>query len=781
MKADHSRNTFRPEQHYRDVLKQQGRVDVDADWNEQQAINVTRVETETIDVVGRTGAPLHAGGFQIVADGATLRIGAGRFYVDGLLCENEDDKLDYRTQPHRWDIGPVGDELRAAKATAGLVYLDVWLRHITALHDPLIREVALGGPDTATRTQIVWQVRILPVPRGTPDREQIAALQTKRTELQTRLAAVLAAGGDSTAIVQELAQVNLKLAELNAASSTAPLTCDSVVPAWNKLIDESSGRLNARTASTPATTDLCELPPRAGFQRTENQLYRVEVHHGGAVGEATFKWSRDNGSVATSVESVAGQAITVASVGPDEVLGFAANHWIELLDDANELAGTAGSLLQIEHVPSGSRILSMKTTPSAVDLARNPLVRRWDQSGATASPNGVAITGEWQPLEDGVEVQFTGGPFRTGDYWLIPARVATGDVEWPPFELPNTSPLPQPRRGIAHHFARLAVVELDRETLKVTADCRKLFPPLTEISAPPAPPPTPPAAPPKAMNVNGTSWQNDAPLAFAEFVERGLFVDFDRRVAPASVSLKTMIVTLELPIVPDTGFEGGTANREIVPRLAVILFGEITVAENQVRWLPLRSGLQSLATFFRGLQQVLGRVTLKGPAIWSDDEEALHLDGRAFGEPARDGAAPRTALGFPSGGTGRASDFESWFLLALPVELGGFTIAPLNVRLVQRENTFVFAALEGGGDPVEVVGTITLSAPATADLVIPIRAIENRELVELPESVTVAAGRAAVRFLIAPGRRPPDGAARVPITALAAGAELTVVLTIGRG
>jgi hypothetical protein len=42
-----------------------------------------------------------------------------------------------------------------------LAYLDVWQRHITALEDEGIREVALNGPDTATRTRTVWQVKLL--------------------------------------------------------------------------------------------------------------------------------------------------------------------------------------------------------------------------------------------------------------------------------------------------------------------------------------------------------------------------------------------------------------------------------------------------------------------------------------------------------------------------------------------------------------------------------------------------------------------------------------------
>jgi len=38
MKGDFSRDTFDHKKHYRRVLMQQGRVQVDADWNEQASI-----------------------------------------------------------------------------------------------------------------------------------------------------------------------------------------------------------------------------------------------------------------------------------------------------------------------------------------------------------------------------------------------------------------------------------------------------------------------------------------------------------------------------------------------------------------------------------------------------------------------------------------------------------------------------------------------------------------------------------------------------------------------
>src|SRR3954466_3984888 len=90
MKGDFTRFTHDPLKHYTQVLRQQGRVDLDADPNEQVQIDEHLSTTETIDVVGRTGYPRYLGGFEVTdAGGGELAIGFGRMYVDGILCENE--------------------------------------------------------------------------------------------------------------------------------------------------------------------------------------------------------------------------------------------------------------------------------------------------------------------------------------------------------------------------------------------------------------------------------------------------------------------------------------------------------------------------------------------------------------------------------------------------------------------------------------------------------------------------------------------------------------------
>ncbi|MGP1372615.1 MAG: DUF6519 domain-containing protein [Almyronema sp.] len=445
MKGDFSRYTFNREKHYSAVLMQQGRVQVDADWNEQQAIARTRIETEAVDVIGRCGAPKHNAGFEIQPAGSEFEISAGRFYVEGILCENETAVL-YSQQP---DLpNPVALDTLFTNTQTGLVYLDVWQRHLTALDDPQLQEVALGDPDTTTRLKTVWQVKVLP---------------------------------------------------LTESANTA--TCDAELSEWQALIAPSSGTLMAQTAEPDASENPCLIPPNAGYLRLENQLYRVEVHQGSETGGVTFKWSRDNGSIVTAIKRIDGAEITVANLGRDQALGFAKGQWVEISDDALALSGQPGELLQIEDFvlsADSDPIIVLATAPTplasgagfpdGIDRDRHPQLRRWDQKGVSATATGVAVAAGWLNLEAGIQVQFSGGTYKTGDYWLIPARTATGQIEWPMTAEPTPAPLAQPPLGIAHHYCRLAIAQFVPSNTPAAAAsfsllqvCDHRFCPLTEL------------------------------------------------------------------------------------------------------------------------------------------------------------------------------------------------------------------------------------------------------------------------------------------------------------
>lgn len=485
MKGDFSRRTFHKEKHYRGVLMQQGRVQVDADWNEQLAIQQHRDMTAAADVIGLCGAPENEAGFEIsITEKNLLAIGPGRYYVDGILGENE-KQVSYEKQPDLIEPPALLKEIFTKPGTLGLVYLDVWPRHITRLEDPLLHEKALGEPDTATRAKTVWQVRVAPIKHEIAHPETFAVLLSKRNNLQDQIKL-----SDSSDNLKEYLGALVKL-DLAIAKALGELSC-SQIPEWDRLIAPSTGTLNARTQTVSDPQNPCLIPAGAGYQRLENQLYRVEIHEGGTfegAGKTTvsFKWSRENGSIVTAWEDQSGpnlEFLTVTNPGRDSVLGFAAGQWVELTDDKLELDGAPGTLVQLKHVDGKTLTIDPATAKGTIkrsDFSHNPKVRRWDSLGAVA-PNAYSTSDKWLELEAGVQVQFSPGTYHSGDYWLIPARTAGAEIEWPPFKIPNTNPVPQPPLGIRHHYCPLALIFLGQDKkFYVVSDCRHIFPPLTGL------------------------------------------------------------------------------------------------------------------------------------------------------------------------------------------------------------------------------------------------------------------------------------------------------------
>jgi hypothetical protein len=488
MKGDFSRYTFDKKKHYNGVLMQQGRVQLDADWNEQQAIDRYRTEIQGTDVIGPCGAPWDNPGFKITfKKDKQLSIGKGRYYTDGILCENE-QPIVYMEQPDFHEPPDVLKLLKKMQAKMGLVYLDVWQRHITALDEPYIREKALGGPDTTTRLKTVWQVKVLPLPSVVINNPNVLTEKiVKRQNLEVKLNSLLLQPGVNSEKIEEARQ---KLADVQheiLGLIPHPL-CGKDFEEWKKKTAPSTGTLNARTVPPPTDERPCLLPPLAGYQRLENQLYRVEVHIGGTRNEAYFKWSRDNASVVTEIIEINGKDVTVSDVGKDKILGFANDQWVEISDDEIELSGQSGQLVRIVNVNSATNVIELEDQPISVDMELHPKLRRWDQvdqAGLPAKKDGVEMKAGWLPLEEGIEVKFSNANdnYKTGDYWLIPGRTATGEIEWPPYEVPNTNPIPQRPLGIKHHFCRLALFFVSERKFHLLEDCRRLFPPVTELTS----------------------------------------------------------------------------------------------------------------------------------------------------------------------------------------------------------------------------------------------------------------------------------------------------------
>jgi hypothetical protein len=422
MKGDFSRFTFDEVNQYSRVLMQQGRVLLDADWNEAAEIQVRNLRALARDLMGPHAAPTDPDGGDGTAfligpavDAAKnavkndFSIGAGTYYVQGIPCRNAEGST-YRTQSDLAD-----DKVPFDDSKGYLVYLDVWERHITATEtDVLLDEPALRGADTCTRSKIVWQIRALPVAAGTkPD--------PLRLNYQTFMDA-------------------LGVAE--------------------------PGKLSARVDKPADPDSPCISAPESKYRGTENQLYRVEIHTGGAT--PTFKWSRENGSEIYAVTDVSGAIVTVESTGRDDRSSLEPDDIVELVDDQGTLEGRAKPLMRVTAVDRENNQVTVDPPPAS-NIGTHRYLRRW-QSGEIdiAAATATAVKG-WINLEDGVQVKFDIGKdqkFSTGQYWTIPARTATGNVIWP---TDGGKPAFRPPAGIEHGYAPLAVVtfKADKTTDKI--------------------------------------------------------------------------------------------------------------------------------------------------------------------------------------------------------------------------------------------------------------------------------------------------------------------------
>jgi hypothetical protein len=723
MKTDLTRSTFRRDKHYSSVRMQQGRVQLDSDWNEQLDIEMHADTTTRIDVIGSCGAPETAAGFElgVTPDGNDLTLSPGRIYVDGILCELEtspiavlgatgttlkleaivadghllaagdwvsltaDGATPIVTKLATVDVakeqvtftsgGPTAAQLKALASAknpaltwictyltqpdfpgprptsiglaAGgyLAYLDVWQQSVTALDDRLIRETALGGPDTATRTRTVWQLRLFPAVLGT--------------------------------------------------NEEAP-TCQSQP---SKFPVATTGRLRARAEPETTASDPCDVPPGAGFRRLENQLYRVEIHDPGALGKAIFKWSRENGSVAVRWLGDKGNDVLVDSLGHDEVLGLAPGNLVELTSVLDDLGRTPGTLVTVDSVTTaganGSSLTLGSAPPAFPGDQVHPKVRRWEDK--------QQVNSGWLTLEDGIEVEFADGFYNTGDYWLIPARTATGDVEWPndggdPTANPPVAPNPLFRapEGIVHGYCKLAALSFSK-TWTVNEICRPTFPPLTNL-------PTGGAKEEPGIHVldirlaTGASLRNDTQVHASELA-RGLEIVCDGNLEQNTVHDKpTVLVTLDVPypLIPEEiKFWATVAHiKQPFGTIPVTLDANALAKGKSILWQPtnIAAGVLKNAPLVlsRGpwlRTELLVHLTLKGNFVYGEADPKLNVDGEVFGVlkgTTLDGQLPH------SGDARRGGTLDMWFRLVPDaatnaVVVGVLTAAPVLTTAQQRQ------------------------------------------------------------------------------------------------
>jgi hypothetical protein len=423
MKGDFTRDTFDRTSRFYRVMLQQGRVQLDADWNEQIAILLHRLETMIVDVFGPHGGPESECGFAVFCNEfGDVCLSRGRYYVAGLLCENREiAKLEPPESVEAID-----------SPGAYIVYLDVYEQYVAAAQDPALADVALGGLDTAGRSRICWQPKYWPLDVATPASERTAR-EHWGAQWERALREIAEAGGQR-------------------------------------------GLLRARANA------------HYGYSGAENQLYRIEIHQGGTAGDggATWKWSRDNGSVAVAIGGI-GSNVELRA-GPRAAGAFAIGDWVEIASDLDrEDDDVKAPLYRVASADAAGTELGLEPSPALkYDAGTHPIVRRWDQragldGGDLAASGGCLplVENQWLALESGVEIHFSSAGagrqpnrYRGGDYWLIPARTASGTIEF------AEGDEGVPPRGIRHRYAPLGGLVRRHGALSPEHDYRLRRPPL---------------------------------------------------------------------------------------------------------------------------------------------------------------------------------------------------------------------------------------------------------------------------------------------------------------
>jgi Family of unknown function (DUF6519) len=430
MKTQISRDGYRRDKRYSGVYQQQGRLITDSDWNELVDTVKARVDDALVDVVG-TGSPKgRAATIQMVV--TTPKIVPGTVYAGGLEAQVADPPgvigpFDYSLQADFPSAPPL-----PALNTAYRFYVDAWDRPVGALEDDGLRDPALHGADTCTRTQTMAQVKWCPV--------------TKNPESPAD----------------------------NPGQGDARLT------------------IKYPSGGSQPTADACDPKAQEVDPVGGDFLFRVEIHDvrwsAGAVpsvpDRVVVKWSRENGAEQYAFTDMPDWFKTgpwlyeLYDVDSERHLGFhlATTNW-------TPKRGSLTTTLP-QNAPAGTMV---RRWEGYLVLVRSGGVA-WDVSTANGEKLADTAPGATVQWGDGTmtvsladlefSMQVPNRVFLPGDFWAAPVRRATYQAGKE--LLKNALP-----SGIVHRYVTLAEVQTNNTLKARTAqEQRKLaFPRLSELDA----------------------------------------------------------------------------------------------------------------------------------------------------------------------------------------------------------------------------------------------------------------------------------------------------------
>jgi hypothetical protein len=452
MGSDRARVSYDERQQYRSVVMQQGRVTLEADWNEAQVIAGEETRAEALDFVGPAGTPDNGYAVSFGAPGFDFNAGPGTMYTGGIRSSLP-EAVQYSQQSDWLDTAIDPDWVPLPTQSPGNEYVYLLLREqeVSAVEDSDLKDVALGGPDTAQRTRLI---------------QHIVRLATD--------------GKDCPA----------GLASATARWAAEGLTFNPATMRLHSLASLLVGFTNNGGTPTP-----CDPTAQGGYLGADNQLIRVQIARaipgrGPEPASGQLLWGYDDASFLYRVDVADPQTLKLQSAPVD------ASHWPNA-GQAVEVLMACATLANGEFVaaPSGFVTTSAAYDPDKLTLSLQGALPAVYGDGNPDDPHPPQVfLRVWQevlpftastpvPL-DGTGLQVTlqtdnNSPFHAGDFWMFAVRPATPKQVYPERYLTQ----PQPAEGPREWVCPLAVIGWNPSgggTL--LADCRNQFDNLVDLA-----------------------------------------------------------------------------------------------------------------------------------------------------------------------------------------------------------------------------------------------------------------------------------------------------------
>lgn len=446
MSSDRARISYDPRQQYRSVVMQQGRVTLEADWNESQDIASEEARAEALDFVGPAGTPDN--GYAVSVPGGLnpfdFQVGPGTMYVGGMRASLP-SAVDYSGQTEWLDSAIDPDFVPLGAPATGSDYVFLLLREaeVGGVEDADLKDVALGGPDTAQRSRLVQHVERFPV------------------QAQDCAAA---------------------LAELSKKWAGQGLAFDA--PSMRLL---PTATLLVGFVDSGGTPSPCDPVAQGGYLGADNQLIRVQIP-AATPGVTALLWGFDDASFLYRVDVIDPRTLKLPTAPIDAERQPRKGQAVEvlmggaLLANGEYVAAPTGVVVTLtSDYDADARTIALPADLPAVYGTGDPaaphpprvFLRVWEQE-LPFTPGTPVTLGD-----TGVQVTLASasGLFHTGEFWRFAVRPRTPQGVYPERYLVE----PQPGDGPREWVCPLAIIDW-RTTPVQVLNCRDRFDNLVELT-----------------------------------------------------------------------------------------------------------------------------------------------------------------------------------------------------------------------------------------------------------------------------------------------------------